>query len=62
VVTRTYLMAQAAQSGTLSDTVLSFVHTPFWLSVFAVLFATGVGVLSGVIYIMDLRVDKVSIL
>jgi putative ABC transport system permease protein len=48
VVARTYLMAQAAQSGTLSDTVLSFVHTPFWLPVFAVLFATGVGVLSGV--------------
>jgi len=48
VVARTYLMAQAAQSGTVSETVLSFVHTPFWLPVFAVLFATGVGVLSGV--------------
>ena len=48
MVARTYLMAQAAQSGTLSETVLSFVHTPFWLPVFAVLFATGVGVLSGV--------------
>jgi len=48
VVARTYLMAQAAQSGTLSETVLSFVHTPFWLPVFAILFATGVGVLSGV--------------
>jgi len=48
VVARTYLMAQAAQSGTLSETVLPFVHTPFWLPVFAILFATGVGVLSGV--------------
>lgn len=48
VVARTYLMAQAAQSGTVSETVLSFVHIPFWLPVFAVTFAAGVGVLSGV--------------
>ncbi len=48
IVARTYLMAQAAQSGTVSETVLSFVHTPFWLPVFAIIFATGVGVLSGV--------------
>lgn len=48
VVARTYLMAQAAQSGTVYETVLSFVHIPFWLPVFAVTFAAGVGVLSGV--------------
>lgn len=48
IVARTYLMAQAAQSGTVSETALSFVHMPFWLPIFAVLFATGVGVLSGV--------------
>lgn len=48
IVARTYLMAQAAQSGTLSETVLSFVHIPFWLPLFAITFAAGVGVLSGV--------------
>ncbi len=47
VVARTYLMARAAQSGTVPDTLSSLVHTPFWLPLFAVLFATGVGVLSG---------------
>ncbi len=48
IVARTYLMAQAAQGGMVSETALSFVHTPFWLPLFAILFATGVGVLSGV--------------
>ncbi|MGB9776502.1 MAG: ABC transporter permease [Anaerolineae bacterium] len=48
IVARTYLMAQAAQGGTVSQTALSFVHTPFWLPVFAIAFATGVGVLSGI--------------
>ncbi len=47
IVARTYLMAQAARSGTVPDTLPSLVHTPFWLPLFAILFATGVGVLSG---------------
>ncbi len=49
LVARTYLMAQAARQGAAvsSDSVLSLVYTPFWLPIFAILFATGVGVLSG---------------
>lgn len=48
IVARTYLMAQAAQRGVVSGTASSVVHTPFWLPLFAVGFATGVGVLSGI--------------
>lgn len=48
LVARTYLMAQAAQQGALSaEPLSSLIYTPFWLPVFAILFATGVGVLSG---------------
>ncbi len=47
VVARTYLMAQAAQSGAVSDTMSVLIHTPAWLPILALLFATGVGVLSG---------------
>jgi putative ABC transport system permease protein len=47
-VARTYLMAQAAQRGAVSRTVSSYAHTPFWLPLFAIVCATGVGVLSGV--------------
>ncbi|MDW7991436.1 MAG: FtsX-like permease family protein [Anaerolineae bacterium] len=44
---RTYLMAQAAQSGAVSEGISSLAHIPVWLPVFALLFASGVGVLSG---------------
>lgn len=47
LVARTYLTAQQAQQGAVSTPMGPLIHTPFWLPVFAILFATGVGVLSG---------------
>ncbi|MCS7179436.1 MAG: ABC transporter permease [Anaerolineae bacterium] len=47
VIARTYLTAQQAQSGVVVEAT-SVVHIPLWLPFFAALFATGVGVLSGV--------------
>lgn len=47
LVARTYLMAQAAQSGAVPDSFSSLAHIPPWLPVFALAFAAGVGVLSG---------------
>lgn len=47
VIARTYLMAQAAQSGAVSNSLSSLAHIPAWLPVFALVFAAGVGVLSG---------------
>ncbi len=48
LVARTYLAAQAVQSGAAaSDVTISLVHTPLWLPIFAVAFAGLVGVASG---------------
>ncbi|MGD2144528.1 MAG: ABC transporter permease [Anaerolineae bacterium] len=49
LVAGTYLAAQAAQSGAnAADAVISIIHTPLWLPVFALVFSTLVGVVSGV--------------
>lgn len=48
LIARTYLAAQAVQSGAAaSDVTISLIHTPFWLLPFAVAFAALVGVASG---------------
>jgi len=45
----TYLSAQAVQSGAnASELNITLVHTPLWLPIFAVIFATLIGVASGV--------------
>ncbi|MBL7063347.1 MAG: ABC transporter permease [Anaerolineae bacterium] len=49
LIAGTYLAAMAVQSGaTASDVNISLIHTPLWLPIFAVVFATLVGVVSGV--------------
>ncbi len=49
LVARTYLTAQAVQSGAnASEVNITLIHTPLWLPIFAILFATLVGVVSGV--------------
>jgi len=49
LIAGTYLAAQAVQSGASpTDVIISIVHTPLWLPVLALLFATLVGVVSGV--------------
>jgi putative ABC transport system permease protein len=49
LIAGTYLAAQAVQSGaSASDVNISLIHTPLWLPIFAVVFATLVGVVSGV--------------
>jgi len=49
LIAGTYLAAQAVQSGAVpSDVVISIIHTPLWLPIFALLFAAGVGVVSGI--------------
>jgi putative ABC transport system permease protein len=48
LIAGTYLAAQAVQSGaTAADASISLIHTPLWLPIFAVVFATLVGVASG---------------
>jgi putative ABC transport system permease protein len=49
LVASTYLAAQAVQSGaSATDASFSIIHTPLWLPIFALLFSTLVGVISGV--------------
>jgi putative ABC transport system permease protein len=49
LVTGTYLAAQAVQSGAnAADATISIIHTPSWLPIFALVFSTLVGVVSGV--------------
>lgn len=49
LVASTYLAAQAVQSGaSAADVNISLIYTPLWLPVFAVLFASLVGVASGI--------------
>ncbi len=49
LVAATYLAAQAVQSGAnAADASFSIIHTPLWLPIFALLFSTLVGVISGV--------------
>ncbi len=49
LVARTYLAAQAVQGGAdASDLMISIIHTPLWLPVFALLFSAVVGVVSGI--------------
>ena len=48
LIASTYLAAQAVQSGAAdSEVTISLVYTPLWLLLFAVVFATFVGVVSG---------------
>ena len=48
LVAGTYLAAQAVQSGaSASDVSISLIYTPLWLPIFSVVFATLVGVASG---------------
>ena len=49
LIAGTYLSAQAVQSGaSASELNFTLVHTPLWLPIFAVIFATLIGVASGV--------------
>ncbi|MBU0703043.1 MAG: ABC transporter permease [Chloroflexi bacterium] len=50
LIAGTYLAAQAVQQSgaAASDMSISIIHTPLWLPVFALLFAAGVGVVSGI--------------
>ncbi len=49
LVAGTYLAAQAVQSGAdAAEATISIMHTPVWLPIFALLFSTLVGVVSGV--------------
>jgi putative ABC transport system permease protein len=49
LIAGTYLAAQAVQSGAdAADAVISIIYTPLWLPVFALVFSTLVGVISGV--------------
>ena len=49
LVAGTYLSAQAVQSGAnAADATISIIHTPAWLPIFALVFSTLVGVISGV--------------
>lgn len=48
LVGRSYLTSMALQSGVAEFEAPSLVYTPFWLVVFAILFSTLVGVISGV--------------
>jgi putative ABC transport system permease protein len=49
LIAGTYLAAQAVQSGAdAADVVISIIHTPVWLPIFALAFSTAVGVVSGV--------------
>jgi putative ABC transport system permease protein len=49
LIAGTYLAAQAVQSGAdAADVVISIIHTPLWLPIFALVFSALVGVISGV--------------
>jgi putative ABC transport system permease protein len=49
LIAGTYLAAQAVQSGAdAADVVISIIHTPLWLPIFALVFSAMVGVISGV--------------
>lgn len=49
LVAGTYLAAQAAQSGVIpTPGQFSLIYTPLWLPIFAILFATAVGLVSGI--------------
>ena len=48
LVGRSYLTSMALQSGAAEFEAPSLVYTPLWLMIFAILFATLVGVISGV--------------
>jgi putative ABC transport system permease protein len=49
LIAGTYLAAQAVQSGAdAADVVISIIHTPLWLPIFALVFSSMVGVISGV--------------
>jgi putative ABC transport system permease protein len=49
LIAGTYLATQAVQSGAdAADVVISIIHTPLWLPIFALVFSSLVGVISGV--------------
>lgn len=48
LIANSYLTANAAQSGVTELNFPSLVHTPAWLSIFAILFSAFIGVVSGV--------------
>ena len=50
LIAGTYLAAQAVQQSgaAASDMSISIIHTPLWLPIFTLLFAAGVGVVSGI--------------
>ena len=63
LVGREFLLAQIAQSGTVPEELASPVYTPLWLPLFALTFATLVGVVSGIYpALRAVRLDPIAAL
>jgi putative ABC transport system permease protein len=63
LVGRSYLTSMALQSGVADFEAPSLAYTPVWLMIFAMLFATPVGVLSGVYPVLRAtRLDPIATL